>query len=91
MEHREVDRQVEVLIPADRCLARPVVAAMEYREVDRPVEVLIPAGQCPARLVAAVMEAEETAAGRQVADRAEATPEAHRTAALPVAITVTAK
>ena len=59
--------------------------------VGRRAEVLIPAGQCPARLVAAVMEAEETAAGRQVADRAEATPEAHRTAALLVAITVTAK
>ena len=86
-----MDRQVEVLIPGDQCLARPVVAAMEDREVDRQVEVLIPAGQCPARLVAAVMEAEETAAGRQEADRAEATPEAHRTAALLVAITVTAK
>jgi hypothetical protein len=50
--------------------------------VDRLVEVLIPAGPCPAPLVAAVMEAPETAAGRQVA---------HRTAALLVAITVTAK
>jgi hypothetical protein len=78
-----VDRLVAGHILADRCLARPVVAAvMEHREVDRQVEVLIPAGQCPAPLVAAVMEAAETAAGRQVA---------HRTAALLVAITVTAK
>jgi hypothetical protein len=82
MEHLEVDRLVAGHILADRCLAHPVVAAAEDREGDRRVEDLIPAGQCPARLVAAIMEAEETAAGRQVADR---------TAALLVAITVTAK
>jgi hypothetical protein len=80
---------VEVPIPPGRCQA-PLVEVTDHLEVGRRAEVPIPADQCPARLVAADPEAVDTAALLRGANRAEATPEAARMAALLMADTIIA-
>lgn len=85
-------RVVGAPILADQCQARPAVAVTEGIVVgSRVVGVPILADQRQARPAVAGTEAAVTAAGRRELDRAEATQEAGRMAALLMEDTITTK